>query len=370
MSKQKKILFVANVAKEHINKFHIPTIREFKKNGWIVDVACMGDAVVPECDHQFDMCWERNPFTLKTIKGVKELKKLIKNNNYDVVYCHTPVGGLVGRLAARPFRKNGLKVVYCAHGLHFFDGAPFKNWILFYPMEKILARYTDCFITINKEDYSRVSNKFNHKMIVYLIPGIGVDFSRLKVDNQSATRIQYRKDLSIPMTSTVLIYIAELLPNKNQKMLVNVLKELRKRDQDVYLVLPGPDHENGALAKYVLQNELTDRVRLLGWRNDIGELLYSSDIYVASSIREGFGINLVEAMYCGLPVVAVKNRGHDMIIEDEQNGFLVELNDEESMTNRIEKLIFDDEIKNHFSNNDVLKYDCYSIAKQIYKIIS
>ena len=370
MSKQKKILFVANVAKEHINKFHIPTIREFKKNGWIVDVACMGDAVVPECSHQFDMCWERNPFTLKTITGIKELKKIIKENNYNIVYCHTPVGGLVGRLAARPFRKNGLKVVYCAHGLHFFDGAPFKNWILFYPMEKILAHYTDCYITINKEDYSRVSNRFNHKMIVYLIPGIGVDFTRLKVDNPLETRIQYRKDLSIPLESTVLIYIAELLPNKNQKMLVDVLKELRKRDHDVYLVLPGPDHENGALAKYVLQNELTDRVRLLGWRNDIGELLYSSDIYVASSIREGFGINLVEAMYCGLPVVAVKNRGHDMIIEDGHNGYLVELNDKESMTNRIEKIVFDDDIKNHFSNNDVLQYDCDSIAKQIYKMIS
>lgn len=357
------------MAKEHINKFHIPTIREFKKNGWIVDVACMGDAIVPECDHQFDMCWERNPFTLKTIKGIKELKKIIKKNNYNVVYCHTPVGGLAGRLAARSFRKNGLKVVYCAHGLHFFDGAPFKNWLLFYPLEKILARYTDSFITINKEDYDRVNNKFNSKMVVYLIPGIGVDFSRLIVDDPIKTRVQYRKDLSIPLESTVLIYIAELLPNKNQKMLVDVLKELRDSGHDVYLVLPGPDHENGELAKYVLQNELTDRVRLLGWRNDIGELLYSSDIYVASSIREGFGINLVEAMYCGLPVVATNNRGHQMVIKDGENGILVDLNDVEMMKDRIISIKSDSLLKTKLSSCDVSQFDSNHIAERIFSIV-
>lgn len=370
MSTQKKILFVANVAKEHINKFHIPTIKEFRKNGWIVDVACSNDAAVPECDHQWDMCWKRSPFTFKTIKGIRQLKKLLKKENYDVVYCHTPVGGLVGRIAARGFRKNGTKVVYCAHGLHFFKGAPLKNWIIFYPMEKFLAKFTDCFITINEEDYNRVKHKFNKKMRVELIPGIGVNFERLKVENPEEARENYRRELNIPNDSTILIYVAELLPNKNQKMLVDVLEKLRETEEDVYLVLPGPDHEEGALSNYIRDKDLVDRVRILGWRNDVGELLYTSDIYVASSIREGFGINLVEAMYCGLPVVATNNRGHQMVVKDGENGFLVDLNDVDTMTLKVRDLINYAYLREHFTKIDIKQYDCNFIANKLYERIN
>ncbi len=370
MEKQKKILFVANVAKEHINKFHIPTIKEFKNNGWIVDVACSGEEEVPECSHQYKMCWKRSPFTLKTIKGIRQLKRILKAENYDVVYCHTPVGGLVGRIAARKFRKNGTKVVYCAHGLHFFKGAPLKNWIVFYPMEKVLSHFTDCFITINEEDYNRVKKKFNKKMRVELIPGIGVNFDRLKVENPCEVRKQYRKMLNIPEESTVFIYVAELLPNKNQKMLVDVLEQLIRKNEDVYLVLPGPDHEKGALLDYIREKNLIDRVRILGWRNDIGELLCSSDIYVASSIREGFGINLVEAMYCGLPVVASNNRGHNMVIKHGENGYLVDINDVDAMSARVIDLINNSELRKQFIVSDVNQYDCNFLANKLYEIIN
>ncbi len=368
-TEKKKILFVANVAKEHINKFHIPTIKVFRKNGWIVDVACSVDEEVPEYDHLFDMCWKRNPFSLKTIKGIIDLKKIIIENQYDIIYCHTPVGGLVGRLAAKSLRKKGVKVVYCAHGLHFFKGAPLINWILFYPIEKTLAYYTDVFITINKEDYQRVCNKFNPKMKVELIPGIGVNFSRLKVVNPTLVREKYRAELQIPKKSTVLIYVAELLPNKNQTMLVDVLEILIKQGEDVYLVLPGPDHESGALQRYVDQKGLTDRVKILGWRSDVGELLHMADVCVASSIREGFGVNLVEAMYCGLPVVATKNRGHEMIIEDGTNGYLVTINDTDSMSKRIldAKLYKSDFRRINIAN--IPAYDATAVAERLFDII-
>ena len=362
-------MFVANVAKEHINKFHVPTIHVFRKQGWIVDVACSVDEEVPEYDHLFHMCWNRNPFTIKTIKGIRDLKKLIGKNDYDIVYCHTPVGGLVGRLATRSFRKSGIKVVYCAHGLHFFKGAPLINWVLFYPMEKLLARFTDCFITINKEDYHRVKNKFNPKMRVELIPGIGVDFSRLNVENPLETRKQYRKNMSIPESSKVLIYVAELLPNKNQTMLVDTLSLMLDEGEDVYLVLPGPDHENGALNIYVKQKGLLDRVRILGWRDDIGELLNMSDICVASSIREGFGINLIEAMYCGLPVVATDNRGHEMIINDGVNGYLVAINDVEAMSHKVVQAYNNREQIKNVNKSQIQCYSSDSIANKIYNII-
>lgn len=365
-----KILFVANVAKEHINKFHIPTIKEFKKHGWIVDVACSGGDEVPECDKRFITCWKRTPFTIKTIKGVIQLRKIINENNYDVVYCHTPVGGLIGRLAARKAKKKGTKVVYCAHGLHFFKGAPIINWMIFYPIEKILAYFTDLFITINREDYELVKTKFNKELDVKLINGIGVNFERFNIEEKALVRHRYREEFKVSDDTTVLVYVAELLKNKNQKMLVDVLDILRSRGENVVLFLVGPDHDNCALQRYIDLNNLTEYVKLLGWRNDVAEILSSADIYVASSIREGFGLNIVEAMYCGLPVVAVNNRGHRMIIDDKKNGFLVDLNDVISMSDRVSLLINNREIYKKMSNVDVLKYDSSVVASILFDIIS
>ncbi len=367
---QKRILFVANVAKEHINKFHIPTIKAFKKHGWVVDVACSGDETVPECDHRFHTCWKRSPFTFRTIKGVYELRRIIDTGSYDVIYCHTPVGGLIGRLAAKKARKNGTKVIYCAHGLHFFNGAPLINWLLYYPLEKWLAHYSDEVFLVNKEDYNRARSKFTKKTRCRLVPEVGVNFDRLRVNDIAEVRKKYRSELGISDTTTALIYVAELLPNKNQTMLVDALELLVHKGEDVCLVLPGPDHDEGALANYIKQKGLEEKVRLPGWRNDVGELLYSADICTASSIREGFGINIVEAMYCGLPVIATNNRGHEMIINDGKNGYLVELNDVKTLADRVSELIHNQAIRKKFSKNDVTKYECNRIAEELFTIIS
>lgn len=369
MSDKNRLLFVANVAKEHINKFHIPTIKVFKSHGWIVDVACSGDAEVPECDHQYNMCWKRSPFTFKTLMGIRELKRLLDKNQYDVLYCHTPVGGLVARLAAKKARKSGTKVIYCAHGFHFFKGAPLVNWLLYYPLEKWLAYFTDVIFTVNKEDYERAKKKFTKKTQVQLVPEVGVSFDRLKIDNPEKARKEYREKLNIDNETTVLIYVAELIPNKNQKLLVDAVKLLLKKGEKVKLILPGPDHYDGEIEAYVHSQGLEDYVMTLGWRSDIGELMHAADICTASSIREGFGINLVEAMYCGLPVIATKNRGHEMIINDGENGYIVELNDTKKLADRVTELIHNTDIREKYSSNDVSKYDCNSIAEELYYAI-
>lgn len=366
MDEQKKILLVANVAKEHINKFHIPTIKEFKKHGWIVDVACSGDVEVPECDHQFNMCWKRSPFTYKTIRGIFHLKRLLRENKYDVIYCHTPVGGLVARIAASHARRDGTRVIYCAHGFHFFKGAPIINWILFYPMEKILAHFCDAVFTVNQDDYNFAKDRFTKNTEIVLVPEVGVNFERLNISDSTDIRTKYRNMLGIKDDEVALIYVAELLANKNQIMLVNVLNKLLNKGEKIKLILPGPDHANGELKGYIEQNNLSENVKLLGWRSDVGELLRACDICTASSIREGFGINLVEAMYCGLPVIATDNRGHRMIIEDGKNGFLVKINDVDGMTERVLQLIHNYDLYKSMSGLDVSHYDCNLVAKQLF----
>lgn len=361
-----KVLLVANVAKEHVNKFHIPTIKYLQSKGCQVDVACSVDAEVPAGDHIYNMSWKRSPFTPRTFKGISELKKLIAENDYDIIYCHTPVGGLVARIASRAARKKGTKVVYCAHGLHFFDGAPLINWLVFYPMEKWMAKMTDMFITINPEDYERVKRDFNRNMLVKMIHGIGVNFDRLNIDNLDGIRKKYRTEMCISQDAKVLIYVAEILKNKNQQMLIYALKELHDKGYKMYLLLPGPDHSKGEFHKLAEEFGLKDYVKFLGWRSDIGQLMAASDMCVASSIREGFGINLVEAQYCHLPVVAVTNRGHRAIIKDGENGFLVPMNDSKAMANRVLEVMDDKELYDRLANVNVDEYKCENIAKTIY----
>ena len=178
----KKVLFVATVVKQHINVFHLPALKLFKDYGWETSVCARNDfdnsddCKIPYCDNYYDIPFERNPLKIKNISCYREIKKLIEQNQYDIVYCHTPVGGAVARLAARKSRKKGTKVIYMAHGFHFYSGAPIINWLVYYPVEKWLSRYTDILITINKEDYQR-GLKFKAKRIEY-VPGVGIDLTK------------------------------------------------------------------------------------------------------------------------------------------------------------------------------------------------
>lgn len=366
----KKILFVANVGKEHILKFHVPTIQKFHDNGWQVDVACEGDDPIPYCDTQYRVSWKRSPFTLKTFKGIREIKKITADTAYDIIYCHTPVGGLVARLGAKKARKKGAKIIYFAHGFHFFEGAPLGNWLLFFPIEKWLARHTDVLFTLNHEDYERANAVLHPRGDIVLTDGVGIDFSRLQVEDKEATRRAYREELDIPQDAPCLIYIAELIKNKNQRMLVDTLSILRRTHPDAALLLVGPENDGGELRRHIEESGLTNAVRLLGWRCDIGALLHSADVGVASSIREGLPVNLLECMYCGLPVVAAHNRGHDTVITHGENGFLVDRNDAAAMAAHIEALLNDRALYEKFAAADVSRYEAHRIAEGLYEKIA
>ena len=365
----KKILFVANVAKEHILKFHLPTINEFVENGFTVDVACAGEEEVPGCRNQYKMSWKRSPFSFKTFKGIRELKKILDRERYDIVYCHTPVGGLATRIAARKSRKKGTKVIYCAHGFHFYKGASLLNWCLYYPVEKVLSYMTDVIFTINKEDQEFAQRKMAKNAKVMRIPGVGINTSRLRVVDGALERSTVREELGIPQDSAVLIYVAELIKNKNQGMLIDTVKELREDGFDVYLMLVGPDHYDSFYQNKASECGVSDRVIFTGWRSDIGRLMHAADICVASSVREGFGINLVEAMYCGLPVIATRNRGHVTVVNDGENGFLVDVDDVHTMARRVKLLLTDDDLRRNMSRVDVSSYDSGDVAKELYEII-
>lgn len=366
-----RVLLVANVTKEHVLKFHVPTIKRLVDEGWLVDVASGGTENIPYCHRHIILPIDRSPFKGNIFKGIRQLKKEIAKNNYDIVYCHTEVGGIVGRLSAKSFRKRGIKVVKLDHGFYFFKGASWLTWAIHYPVDKLLSRITDTFITINQEDYNLVNKKFC-SCKSYIINGIGVDPKRFIIDNREEIRVKYRNNLNIPHGAIVLIYIAELIKNKNQKFLMDALKKVLKKRNDVYLVLAGPDHTHNEYERYANSIGVQDNIRYLGWRSDVNNLYAMSDICTASSIREGFGLNIVEAMYCGIPVIATNNRGHSTIIRDGENGYLVEQGDVETFADRIWNLIENPAIRNLFTetaNNEKSKYSSEIITSRIFEIL-
>lgn len=367
----KKILLVANVAKEHVLKFHVPTIKKFKDEGWTVDVACSGEEKIPFCDHQYNMCWHRSPFTYKTFKGISDLKKILAENQYDIVYCHTPVGGFAARLAARKFRKKGTKVVYFTHGFHFYKGAPLLNWLIYYPVEKFLSYFTDEIIAVNKEDFNNAKKRFKSVKKVYFSHSTGVNLTKFDIDDRAAVRAEYRKKLNLG-NSLTLVYVAELNKNKNQIMLLKMMAELVKTVPDAVLLLVGPDHQQGFHQQRAEALGIGKNVKILGWRSDVPQILAASDICVPSSVREGFGINLVESMKSGLPVVATANRGHKTIIKNGFNGFTVEIGDYKAMAQTVEKIANDKVLRDTITSNalkDISKYDTQTVANKLYKII-
>ena len=200
-SMKKKVLFVATVVKTHIMQFHIPYLKLFQEAGWETAVASRNDyenpsgCVIPYCDTYYDIPFERMPWKLKNLKAYRMLKEIIDREHYDIIHCHTPVGALIARLAALDARKKGTRVIYTAHGFHFFTGAPLQYWLLFYPPERLLAPVTDVLITINREDYALAKRKMKARQVVY-VPGVGIDVDKFR--NTVVDRPAKRKELGIP----------------------------------------------------------------------------------------------------------------------------------------------------------------------------
>jgi glycosyltransferase EpsD len=320
----KKILFVANISK-HIIRFHLPYLKWFQENGYETHVAANGSESIPYCDFQHNIPIQRSPFSLKNIANHFVLKKIIDTNHFQIVHGHTPMGGVLARTASINARKNGTKVLYTAHGFHFYYGSSVLNWILYYPVEKYLSKYTDGIITINKEDFDLLDNKKFKSKSNYQINGIGIDTSRFNnIDFEKKTDIRIKNHFID--NDFILLYVAELIPRKNHEFIIESSIKLVSEIPNVKILFAGRGILTESLKKLVVNNQLTNNIFFLGFRNDIDELIVMSDVGISASKQEGLGLNLAEEMLCGLPVVASEDRGHKEMVIQGYNGFLFKQN--------------------------------------------
>ncbi len=301
MIEKRKVLFIATEDQGHIMKFHLPYLKEFQKAGFEVHVACAGDQEIPYCDRKISIPFHREPLRYTNFLAYKKLKQAVESDNYEIIHCHTPVGGVLGRLAARKVRRKGTKVMYTAHGFHFFRGSSRLSWLLYYPVEKFLSRWTDCLVSIEEQ-------------------------------------CSLRRELGLSDDAFVMLLAADYNRNKNQKLLIRTVEALKKEVPEIMLLLVGEGVLATEYRTMVRDLNLEDHVRILGFRRDICKLLKASDLAVSGSFREGLPVFLMEAMATGLPIVATDCRGNRDLVIDGKNGRLVGIDSLDEFVEAVKQL--------------------------------
>ena len=374
-----KALMLASVA-YMIDQFNMQNIQLLLDNGYQVDVACNckeGNTISDErvqsmikrlADKGVPVIHVPIPRNITDVKGIyksiTQVKKMCDENHYNLLHCHSPIGSVVARIAARNARKSGTKVIYTAHGFHFYKGAPKKNWILFYPVEKICSRWTDVLITINKEDYAFAKKHMNAGRVEY-VPGVGVDTKKFQLENFD--RAAKRQELGIKEDDFFVLSVGELNQNKNQEVIVRAIAKMN--NPKIHYFIAG----KGEKADYLqeLAKQLGVNLHLLGYRTDIVELLNTADVYAFPSYREGLSVALMEAMAAGLPCVVSKIRGNVDLIENGVGGYLSQPSDIEGFMLAMNELVSQKNNRNQYSDNNkktVKNFDTEYVVNRVRKI--
>lgn len=336
-----KILYTATVL-SHICQFHLPHMKMLQEKGWEVHVAAHDNLDVKNglllkyCDRFIEVPFSRSPASSSNIKAHRQLKQLLQQEHYDVILCNTPVGGIVTRLAAKKTRKQGTKVIYMAHGFHFFNGAPKKNWIAYYSIEKHMAKFCDMLITVNEEDYALAKEKFSRRTKIEHIHGVGVDEQRFHPATEEEQR-SMREAEGLSAEDFVILCTGELNENKNQSTLIRAAAIIKDKVPNLKVLLAGNGPKEQELRDLTASLGLQEIVKFLGYRPDLERITPAVDLVVSCSFREGMPLNIIEAMLCKKPVVASHNRGHDELVTD-KTGVLILPKDTEGFASAVEKL--------------------------------
>lgn len=332
-----KVLLTATV-QSHICQFHKPLVEVLHKHGCEVHVAAKDNLAEKNglkldfVDKVYNVPFARSPKSKDNILSYKQLKKIIDEEHYDIVHCNTPMGGIVTRLAARKARKNGTKVFYTAHGFHFYNGAPKRNWLIFYPIEKTMAHFCDKLITITNEDYILTKARFSTEAVH--IHGVGVYTERYHPVNEEESVFMRTVEGLMPK-QFVILCTGELNQNKNQKVLIEAAGKLKNQIPGLIILLAGNGPLEDELRNQIQAEGLGNQIYLLGYRTDLEKVTPAVNLVVSCSYREGLPLNILEAMLCRKAVIASFNRGHNELVENGITGYLVQAHNADAYAEKI-----------------------------------
>ncbi len=353
-SNQKKILIVASVISfiEWFNKENVEYLRN--NLGCEVHIACNYDymedtdeertkAYIEKIKNEgvilHNIHFARNPINKENVVAYKKLKNVINSQHFDLIHCHTPAASILTRMAARKARNKGSIVMYTCHGFHFHNAAPKKNWIIYYPVEKICAKFCDYIVTINKEDYRRAQT-FDVNNVRY-IPGVGVDINRIK--NTVIDKKAYKTSIGIPEDCIMILSVGEMIERKNHEVIIRALGKLQNKN--IYYIICGKGPLKDYLKKLSEELGIDNNVKFLGFRKDIPELCNAADISAFPSKIEGLGLAGIEAMAAGVPLVSSNVHGILDYVIDGVTGYACDSDDVDAFAVAINKLTSNEELR-------------------------
>ncbi len=363
-----KILFVSTISNT-INSFLIEHIKLLVDMGYHVDVAFN---IIQPVDSRltklgckiYIVPFNRSPLAMDNLRAYFVLKNIIINAKYDIIHTHTPVASFIVRMICK---KSIQKVIYTAHGFHFYKGAPLINWIIYYGIEKYLSKYTYCLITITQEDYILATQKFSQKCKIVYIPGVGM---RPNIETKKTSNCDLF-DNSEKRIFTI-TSIGELNKNKNHSVVIKALSQI---EVNYKYIICGEGELHDELNGLIESLNLKNKVILAGFRTDVSTILQNSDLYIHPSYREGLSVAIQEAMYYKLPILACKIRGNTDLVIEGKGGYLIQnANDSYSFVKYIQKMICmestDREKMGDFNSRAVVKFLSENVDKEMYKLYS
>lgn len=336
----KNILYIAT-SDIHLKTFHIPYLDALVRNGNNVDLAFddRGGITFGMARQEYRIKFPRTLHPSALRKSFLSLTRIIDDGDYDILHCHTPIPSALTRLAARKWRRRGGKLLYTAHGFHFYKGAPGKNWLIYYPAELLLSYFTDFIVTINSEDHAYTKNPFWGAPSAK-IPGIGIQshgFYPVTADEQSAIR----KKLGFDPQDFILLYVAEFIPRKNHRFIIESAPDLRAAIPNIKVVFLGRGDNMEACKALTTDLGLQDTVLFKGFRRDVAKFAQLADVGISASKHEGLPIALLEEMMCAVPVIATDDRGHRELIENGRTGFIFQQNAKREFVEYVKRLYED-----------------------------
>ena len=347
-----KVLVVASVISfiEWFNKENIDYLNEKYEVHIAVNADYMEDTDVERTEKYLEKIksqgviihnihFARAPLAKENVKAYRQLKRVIDNNNFKLIHCHTPAASALTRIAARRARKNGTKVIYSCHGFHFHNASEKMNWLIYYPIERLLAHFSDAIVTINKEDFNRAKT-FSCKN-VYLIPGVGVDVKKIR--ETKVDKAGYKAELGIPEDSVLILAVGELIERKNHEVIIRALAKLQRKD--LYFAICGKGPLKDYLQQLAKELRVEDRVLFLGYRTDIAKLVHVADIGVFPSKIEGLGLAGIEIIAAGTPLVSSNVQGILDYVIDGKTGYALNPKDVDGFAKAIKKLADNPELR-------------------------
>lgn len=277
------------------------------------------------------------------------------------------MGSVIARLAVKKVKKNSFKMLYTTHGFHFYKGAPFKNWMLYFPMEWYLARRTDCIITINNEDYKNAKKYFESSVTsVEKISGIGVNLNKFSpVSFVEKERLKCKKGYQ---GKFLLIYAAEFIPRKNHEFIIRNIGKVALKCKNIKVLFAGNGQLFESMKELAKTLKVSQYIDFLGYCTNMPELFGMSDLVLSASVEEGFGMNIVEGMACGLPVVASYVRGHCEMVRDGENGYLFDVRRPDDFVNKVHTLYSDKEFYEKCSRNCIRDAKNFSTERSLHQM--